>query len=266
MIGYFTNHSNHVINTYGSDVFKNSVKNSIIKYLCKKALHSSKHIISISDRMTEFLVHSFSIPIDKITTIQYGINLDLFKTKTDITKRPYDFIANRLFVTNSNYELILENIRKLQKEKKDIKLLIVGSGPLKNHIVSFIKKHNLEKTVTLMDAVSEQKMVELLNSAKIFLSFNSSDGTPLSLFEALACGLYPVLSDIEAYKEWRHKGMQCELVSLHDGDGIIKGLKLGLKNASTAIYRENNITLVRNYMDYHKNMSYIEQLFRKMIA
>ena len=266
LIAYFTRYPNQVINAYGTDVFINSVKNPLMQYLCKKALHRAKRIIAVSQRMTEFLVQKFSIPQEKIITTQYGIDLHLFQNKVNMEDRPYDFIVNRLFVKNSNYDFILQSIRALKRNKKDVKLLIVGSGPLKKHIARRIQKYGLSGNVTLLDAVPAEKMAELLNSARVFLSFTTSDGTPLSLFEAMACGLYPVLSNIDAYREWKNKGMDCELVPLSDVDETAKKMKAALKKCQITEYTNANIKIVRKYMDYQKNMEQIERLFKQVIS
>ncbi len=266
VIGFFAHHSNHIINTYGTDVYINSVKNPFIRYLCKKALYQAKHVVSVSDKMASFMKNTFSVSEQKITTRQYGIDLQLFKKTKTIESRPYDFIINRLFVKNSNYNYVLECMKKLKEDNVKFRLLIVGSGPLKEKILSLIREFDLKAFVTVMDAVPPTKMAKLLNSAKIFLSFTSSDGTPLSLFEAMACGLYPILSNIDAYKEWQQKGMVCELVPLNNSYTAVYHLKQALIKITKDNYEKTNYSLVNKYMDYNKNMAQMEQLFRNLIS
>ena len=55
-------------------------------------------------------------------------------------------------------------------------------------------------------------MPAYLNAADIYVSTSLSDGTSLSLLEAMACSLPVVVTDIPANKEWitdGHNGFLC---------------------------------------------------------
>jgi glycosyltransferase involved in cell wall biosynthesis len=56
-------------------------------------------------------------------------------------------------------------------------------------------------------------MPEVLQGADVYCSMSRSDGTSLSLLEAMACGLAPVVSDIPANREWIDDGVDGVLVA-----------------------------------------------------
>jgi glycosyltransferase involved in cell wall biosynthesis len=61
------------------------------------------------------------------------------------------------------------------------------------------------------------------------VSISSHDGTPNTLLEAMACGCFPVLGDIESIREWITPGENGLLVDFRSpqatADAIIRGLK-----------------------------------------
>ena len=111
------------------------------------------------------------------------------------------------------------------KKRPNLRLLIVGSGPLKDEINLMIDSMKLNDTITLMEFVNPLELVKLLNDAKFFLSFTSSDGTPLSLFEAMACGLYPIISNNLSNREWFNKGIIATCVNLDDLKHIVNSVE-----------------------------------------
>jgi glycosyltransferase involved in cell wall biosynthesis len=50
--------------------------------------------------------------------------------------------------------------------------------------------------------VSDSAIKDALQSASYYLSASLSDGASSSLLEAMACGLFPIISDIPANREW----------------------------------------------------------------
>ena len=102
-------------------------------------------------------------------------------------------------------------------------------------------------------------MAELLNKAKYFISFTSSDGTPLSLFEAAACGCYPVLSSISANKEWVEQGLNAELIPLHH---TVESAEILLKLIDSETVNEElirNQNLINQKMNYKINMDKVSK-------
>ena len=57
-------------------------------------------------------------------------------------------------------------------------------------------------SVGLLGGLSTKELVEQLERADVFVSMSLTDGTSTALLEALAIGLFPVLSDIPANREW----------------------------------------------------------------
>ena len=265
LLAYLTFYRKICLTLQGSDVFVYSIRNRLYRFFSKRMLRRAVHIFSVSNAMTKFICSEFNLDAAKITTIQYGVDTELFRILKPIEERKYTFFTNRAFIQNSNYPLILDVMHRLKSENINYSMQIVGSGPLKEHIKTLLEQYDLLDCVFLNDAVKQEELVGLLNDAKFYISFTSSDGTPLSLFEACACGLYPILSANDANKEWLDKGLKGECVNLADPDELVNSIKRSMRTTDHKLYQSYNSEFVRKNMSYAHNMAVIEKIIASLI-
>jgi len=76
------------------------------------------------------------------------------------------------------------------KAADNVQLYILGDGPLRSTIESYVNKHNLP--VTLVGHVSQESIVKYYAAADLFALPSLKDASPLTPIEAIAAGL-PVL-------------------------------------------------------------------------
>ena len=256
LLAYLTFYKNHYVSLQGTDILINAKSSRTRKWMFQKVLNASVHIFSVSDKMSHFVHKEFKQPEHKITTLQYGVNTAIFNSYTSWDEREYTFITNRIFIDNSNYRFMLSALGTVKKSFPDFKMRIVGTGPQKNRIVQWIEENQLSSNIQLSDPVSEGKMVELLNASKFFLSFTSSEGTPLSLFEAAACGCYPVLSANDSNIEWTQKGLKGHIINLGHKNQTSETIINMLKNQNDS-FQGANKKFVNEHMNYETNMKII---------
>ena len=81
-----------------------------------------------------------------------------------------------------------------------------------------VQRLDLAPWVTFLDEVPNEAMPALLRKHSLYLSATSSDGTSISLLEAMACGTLPIVSDIPANQAWITGGTNGFLVPLDRPD------------------------------------------------
>lgn len=92
-----------------------------------------------------------------------------------------------------NHSFAINLLKELVKYNKKYHLLIIGSGPLKNNLVSQVKDYNLVENVTFLENRSDVN--ELLQAIDIFIMPSLWEGLPLALVEAQAASLPCVVSN-----------------------------------------------------------------------
>jgi glycosyltransferase involved in cell wall biosynthesis len=63
-----------------------------------------------------------------------------------------------------------------------------------------------------------------LNLADIMVSIPPSDGMPQSLYEAMACGTYPILGNLAQYQEMVQDGINGRLVKIGDVGALAEAM------------------------------------------
>lgn len=118
-----------------------------------------------------------------------------------------------------------------------------------------------------LGGVSRDAMLENLRSADIYVSMSHSDGTSTSLLEALAAGLYPIISDIPANREWLvDHGCEGLLVPVGDRVALAKSI---LEVAAEQDLRQrasaHNRTIVARLADSSHNHQRLLQIIRSHV-
>ena len=70
----------------------------------------------------------------------------------------------------------------------------------------------------------DRAIAELYRRAAVAVSVPSSDGTPQSVLEAMACGAVPVLSDLPSLREWVDDGREAFLVPAGDSAAVASAI------------------------------------------
>ncbi|BAY97732.1 group 1 glycosyl transferase [Tolypothrix tenuis PCC 7101] len=120
-----------------------------------------------------------------------------------------EFQAERLFVYQGRIapEKNVEPLLRAWKQsglEADSKLLIVGDGPLKPSLQPFYGTE--EGIIWLGFIADENRRIEILRGADVFVLPSLVEGLSLSLLEAMACGLACLATDVGADGEVLEKG------------------------------------------------------------
>lgn len=92
-----------------------------------------------------------------------------------------------------NISGILRTLAKLKQERTDWKFTFIGEGNDKKKLVDFSKSLGLSEYVSFHPAVSGENLSQLLSAHDVLVMFSNYENQPVSILEALSCGL-PVLA------------------------------------------------------------------------
>ena len=182
--------SKHVDNVFfkGSEGQK---KNILGSFLARIIASRTLKIIAISKAVKFFLLSSHvGLESNKIKVVYYGIdNLNL------LSKRQKKFISP--YKKKNRNEIILGCIARLVPQKaidniirsiyelknKNVKLFIVGRGPLKDKLVGLTKKLKIENQIFWLEFVDDLK--SFYKSIDIFVLTSHYEGLGLVFLEAM---------------------------------------------------------------------------------
>jgi glycosyltransferase involved in cell wall biosynthesis len=157
----------------------------ITTHINKYVLRNSDKIFAVSSQIKDKII-SFGVDENKIFLGQYGIDVKFENLEKDI-----DIISNRTYESNSRIDMMLDHLKELDDLKLNMVFVLPDVTDEEYEIL--VQKY---KNVTFYKPIPYKDLLNLVNRSKIYISATKSDGTSLSLMEAMSLKCIPLVSDI----------------------------------------------------------------------
>lgn len=186
---------------------------------------------------------------------------DKFRSKLEIRKDDIVFSYIAELNANKNQILLIKTIQGLKKEQDNIRLLLIGDGPLKEQYQQYIKENNLENEIQLLG--KRQDINELLSITNIYLASSIREGLPVNVMEAMYKGLPIIATDNRGHRELIHNGKNGNICEKNDIENFENNIQKFLKDMSIINnMKEINKILVKKYeLEEVKNK--MEEIYKK---
>ena len=145
-------------------------------------------VVCVSKDLAEHCQTNEKVPASKLHTVINGVNLTPYRTLTDLpykAEAPVVCHVARLAAVK-NQGLLLDAFAKLLKRMPAAHLSIVGDGPERDTLTAQAKGLEITDAVTFHGETSD--VPSKLQEGHIFCLSSDSEGTPVSVIEALAAG------------------------------------------------------------------------------
>ncbi|NHI93602.1 MAG: glycosyltransferase family 4 protein [Candidatus Lokiarchaeota archaeon] len=192
-----------IITVHGAGVFL-AKKYSFLKPFIKLSLKKADLIIfNSSNTRIESIKIQNKIKNEKI--IHPGINIERF-TSYNIPTHPDRelFEKNDVILTigrlieRKGFQYLIKAMKKLSTTLQNIKLIIIGTGPLENKLKELVKKLNLQGQIFFLGEVKGEYIPYFYANSKLFVlpsiidKEGDTEGLGIVLLEAMASGV-PVI-------------------------------------------------------------------------
>ncbi|SHO81076.1 Glycosyltransferase [hydrothermal vent metagenome] len=239
---------------HGSDIL-DTPNRFIFDKLNKYILNSCDRVFVVSDQIKD-KIDTFGVSSNKIFIGQYGIDLDNNENCT----KDIDILSNRAYIPNSRIDFLLDSLDVFKD--RDLNIIFVVAYISDKNFNNISKKY---PHITFYKEIEYSKMMNLMSRAKIYISATKSDGTALSLLEAMKYKLIPIVSNIVSNRSWILDGINGYLFN-NKRDFIQKLDKtLNMKKEDIDNISNNNLKLLKSRGDYNKQMKKIEIFLTKSI-
>lgn len=203
-------------------------------------------IIVTSQEDKDFIIERYKINENKIIVIPNYVDTDIFKP-LEVKKEKQVVFVGRLDEQKNLFSLI-NAVKSL-----DIKLVLIGNGPLEDVLRNRVKEEEIEN-VTFAGVVPNERLPEELNKSEIFVLPSLYEGNPKTLLEAMACGLPVIGTNVIGIKE----------VITHGENGYLCGTSVeSIREAITTVMARDEL---RNTIGYNARKTILERYALDILA
>jgi len=266
----------YILSSWGNEVLKIPRDNSILKTLARFAA-TNAHKITVDARCIKKTWIEVGIPEEKIEVIFFGVDISVFNPNVDgqgVRKR-LEFgeddivvISTRAFYEDPPYnvECLIRAIPLILKKHRNIKFIIKGAGPLENYLKSLAKELNVSGYARFVGLVPHHEVAQYLTAADIYVSTCLIDTTSVSLLEAMACGLPPIVTDIVGNREWIENGVNGFLFPPGNPKALAeKVIELAENKPLRKRFGERCVQIVEQKATWKESLTKMEAVYKSLL-
>jgi glycosyltransferase involved in cell wall biosynthesis len=196
-----------------------------------------------------------------------GVQLDSFRQTNVVEPDQGTFtVINprgfRAYVCNDTFFKAIPLVLKHYPQARFLCPSMIGEAQAER----WVNETGIEGAVELLPRQSPPQMAALFQQAQVAVSITTHDGTPNTLLEAMACGCFPVVGDLETLREWIVPGVNGLLVEPDNPAGLAEAIVLAcehpeLRSAAAQVNRR----LVEGRANYPQEMAKAEGFYEQVI-
>lgn len=198
--------------SWGSDILVNASENVTVRERLVRTLSKVDALIvdcrAVINKLTQW-VPDLSIPCIQFP---WGVDLDRFGTLPNAhslaLRERMGWIDKTVIISTRSWSLLygiptlIEAFSLLSKQLPDARLLLIGDGDLRENVLSQIKQLKLEDKIHCPGRLEEEELPLWYGASDLYVSTSLSDGSSVSLLEAMACGLPVIAHHEHGNLEW----------------------------------------------------------------
>ncbi len=203
---------------------------------------------------------------NKIKVLPTGLDLENFRTikknnfrkKYNLNEKDKVLVYVGRLAKEKNIDFLIKVTAELKKFDNNIKLIIIGDGPVIDSLKELAKKLNLQKEVLFTGYFKKDQVIKAYQSSDLFVFASKTDTQGMVILEALACALPVVAVKDLAFTNMVKQGVNGFLVRENKKEFASKALEI-LNNKK--LYNK----MANNALKIAQDFS-IEKITRKLIT
>jgi glycosyltransferase involved in cell wall biosynthesis len=262
--------------SWGSDVLADADKDEFWRWITCYTLRRSDRLLCDCDAVRTKAENLTGYPAQRIVQFPWGVDLEAFVANPALNdirselgwKDAYVVLSTRSWEPIYGIDVILSAFEKAHSREPRMRLILLGSGSLSPQVESFIRWRQLTDAVYMPGIVDSQAVPYFYGAADVYISSTHSDGTSVSLLEAMASGLPVIVTDIPANREWVQLGVNGWLAADGDAEQFARLLLLaaGLSPEDRRRMASENRRIVEERADWRRNFEKLLEAYRSLEA
>lgn len=196
--------------SWGSDILVDADRDDLWRWMSRYTLQRAAMVLCDCQAVRTKIQALVPYADDRIVQFPWGIDLHQFApgpTALPVRSLPgwrgcVIVLSTRSWEPIYGMDVLLNAFAGAYAQNNQLRLILLGNGSLEQQVDQLIEGQNLTEVVFRPGRASQADIPEYFRAADLYLSCAHSDGTSISLLEAMASGLPAIVSDGPGNREW----------------------------------------------------------------
>jgi L-malate glycosyltransferase len=262
--------------SWGSDLLVEAFRSESSGARARAALSRADLVVCDCDAVRRVVQSLADVSGDRIVQLPWGTDPDDFRPSgpsVPLRERAGWRDATIVLHTRSwepgyGIEVVLEACAVALRSDPELRFVLAGDGSLGPQVRSFVAERGLEGHVLLPGRIPNTELPAWFRSANVYLSASESDGSSVSLLEALATGLACVVTDIPSNAEWVVNGDNGWRATSGDASAFAACLLRAawLTQSERDAMRARNRRVAEERADWRKNVGRLTSAYEELMG
>lgn len=227
--------------SWGYDLLIDARRNPLWEWATRYTLKHSAAMVGDCETIRSLAV-AHGMPAERIVTFPWGVDLDHFSPgdgrAATAPGAPFTLLSTRAWEPVYGVELIARAFAMAAAQRPELRLIMLGNGSQAREIHRVLSSSSRlpsapedaadgSHRVLFPGWVGYHDLPRFYRQSDVYISASHSDGSSISLLEAMACGKPAIVSDIPGNREWVQEGVNGWLFP----DGDVEALRNALLHA-----------------------------------
>jgi glycosyltransferase involved in cell wall biosynthesis len=255
-----------MVSTWGSDVLLHPQESwgyrQIVRYTLRRA-----RVLHVQSAHAAASAQALGVPASRILTTVFGIE-ERWLEMAARAKAPIRPVIISTRALERVYDVgTLIDAMALVRQQQPVVLRLYGEGSMRSMLEAQARRLGLAGVVEFHGSRPHEQLPALLAQGQVYASASLSDSASVSLLEAMAVGLCPVVSDIPANRAWVTEGENGLLFPVGDAAALARQLVRALGDADwRSQVAVRNKALVKARALWRDHMARVEAVYETLAA
>ncbi len=259
--------------SWGSDMLFPD-ESASAKEIVQFSLQHCDMAIADCEAVRRRIVELGGLAAERIVTLPWGVDLKVFRPKRSSLgiREKLGWSDCKVIISTRALDpvyspfVLLQAMKRVFRARSDTRVLILGDGSLRKAVEAYVQANGLSICAHLASQVSENLLADYFAEADLYVSATECDGSSISLLEALACGLAPIVADGFGNREWIKNGENGWLYPAGDDQALAQAILTALADDDARrIAGEANIQIARARADWNRNFPRILAAYEQLL-
>ncbi len=204
---------------------------------------------------------SQNYPENIIFHLPHAIDISSFENIPP-DKRKYDciFVGNLIF--RKRVDLIIAAIDQVKRNYPDIKVCIVGDGPLREELENDVRGRGLNQNIFF--AGHQVKPNSFFSNAKINLIASDMEGFPFSIVEGIASGTVPISTNVGTISDIIEHEKNGLIITPGNSDALSENILKLIENPDLYMKLRQEVLSIRESFSFENTSILWEEWLKRM--